>query len=79
MPSCLILSIIRQIKGKWNNPENRVASSLTPQLVAIEKGAFRSPSDTVRYDYQYQIGIPETIQPHQLTPGKYYKKKKKKN
>ena len=48
MPPCLTLSIIRQgSRVKWSNPGNGVAPPLHLSVVAIEKGAFRSPSSKV--------------------------------
>ena len=35
------------IKVKWSNPGKGVAPSPTPGVVAIEKGAFLSPSTTI--------------------------------
>ena len=44
MPLCLTLIVIRYgSKVKWSNPGNGVVPSPTAGLVAIEKGAFRSP------------------------------------
>ena len=36
-----------RFKGKWSNPGNGVAPSLHLGVVAIEKGAFGSPSTMV--------------------------------
>ena len=48
MPPCLALSIIRYVsRVKWSNPGNGVALSLHLGVVAIEKGAFGSPSTMV--------------------------------
>ena len=48
MPLCLTLSIIRHgSRIKWGNPGKGAAPSPTPSVVAIEKGASRSPSATV--------------------------------
>ena len=48
IPPCLTLSIIRYVsRVKWSNPGKGVASSLHLGVVAIEKGAFGSPSTAV--------------------------------
>ena len=48
MPPCLTLSTIRyESRVKWRNPGKGVASSLHLSVVAIEKGAFASPSTMV--------------------------------
>ena len=48
MLPCLTLSIIRYgSRVKWGNPGNGVTPSLHLGVVAIEKGAFGSPSTTV--------------------------------
>ena len=48
MPPCLTLSIIRYAsRVKWGNPGNGVVPSLHHGVVAIEKGAFESPSTMV--------------------------------
>ena len=45
MLACLTLSIIRYgSRVKWSNPENEVVHSQHIVVVAIEKGAFESPS-----------------------------------
>ena len=45
---CLTLSIIRYVsKVKWSNPGKGVAAPLHLGVVAIEKGAFGSPSTMV--------------------------------
>ena len=45
MPPCLTLSIIRYgSRVKWSNPGKGVAPSPIPCVVAIEKGAFWSPT-----------------------------------
>ena len=57
MPPCLTLSIIKYgSKVKWSNPGKRVVPSPHLHVVAIEKGALRSPSTMVTnlpfFDYQ---------------------------
>ena len=48
IPPCLTLSIIRYgSRVKWSNPGNGVAPPLHLGVVAIEKGAFVSPSTMV--------------------------------
>ena len=48
IPPCLTLSIIRYIsRVKWSNPGKGVALPVHLGVVAIEKGAFGSPSTTV--------------------------------
>ena len=48
IPPCLTLNIIRYFsRVKWSNPGKGVVPSLTPRVVAIEKGAFGSPLTTV--------------------------------
>ena len=48
MPPCLTLSIISYAsRVKWSNPVKGVVPSLHLGVVAIEKGAFRSPSTMV--------------------------------
>ena len=48
MPPCLTLNIIRYgSRVKWSNPGKGVAPYPTPCVVAIEKGAFGSPSTKV--------------------------------
>ena len=48
MPPCLTLSIIRYgPRVKWSNPGTGVVSPLFCGVVAIEKGAIKSPSTTV--------------------------------
>ena len=46
------------VKIKWNNPGKGVASPLYLGVVAIEKGAFGSPSTTVanftNFTYSYR-------------------------
>ena len=54
MPPCLTLSIIRYVsRVKWSNPGKGVAPPLHLGVVAIEKGAFGSPSTKVAY-FTYQ-------------------------
>ena len=48
IPPCLTLSIMRYVSMvKWSNPGKEVALPLHVGVVAIEKGAFGSPSTTV--------------------------------
>ncbi len=48
MPPCLTLSIIKYgSRVKWSNPGKGVAPPLHIGVVAIEKGAFGSPSTNV--------------------------------
>ena len=48
IPPCLSLINIRYVsRVKWGNPREEVASPLRFGVVAIEKGAFWSPSTTV--------------------------------
>ena len=47
IPPCLILSLMRYVSWvKWSNPGKGVAPFPTSRVLAIEKGAFRSPSTT---------------------------------
>ena len=56
---CLPLSILRYVSSiKWSNPGERVASPLHLGVVAIEKGAFGSPSTTVaNLTYKKDLGL----------------------
>ena len=57
MPPCLTLSIIRLgSRVKWSNPEKGVAPPQHLDVVAIEKGAFVSPSTKVtNFSFTYFI------------------------
>ena len=47
MPPCLTLRIIRYVsRVKWSNPGKELRPPLHLGVVAIEKGAFGSPSTT---------------------------------
>ena len=48
MPPCFTLSLIRYgSRVKWSNPGKGEAPSPNPDVVAVGKGAFRSPLTTV--------------------------------
>ena len=55
--SCLSLIIKKYIsRVKWSNPGKKVAPSSTDSVVAIEKGAFVSPSTTdANFAYFYLL------------------------
>ena len=56
VPPCLILSIIRYAsRVKWSNPGKGITPSQHLGVVAIEKGAFRSPLTKVNYIYNIYI------------------------